>query len=227
MDDRAFSATKTRILEASKTLFNDEGAGALSAVDIAAALEISPGHLYYHFKGKPEILAVLAADYQNEIDLILEEALSLCRGGGATLETLWTHVHILVEEAWDARFLHREAGALALRYPDVGARLRRIAVAEREALRSMLSALAAAGVITAPPEAIDGLARLMTTAIAFHALQLEMEGDPGPPRARLARAAAQIMGLVAAFVPAERVNRPPAAPGPFRPSRSSAPRLPG
>src|ERR1700722_735740 len=153
MDDHALSATKARILEVSRALFNEEGVGALSAVDIAAALGISPGHLYYHFKGKPEIVAVLAGAYQDEVDLVLVSAVEACRGEGASLETLWTHVHILVEEAWDARFLHREAGALALRYPDLSARLRRIAAAQREALRAMLAALAKADAIAAPPEA--------------------------------------------------------------------------
>ena len=199
MEPQALSTTKARILETARVLFNQEGVAALSAVDIAAALGISPGHLYYHFKGKPELLSLLATAYQDEVALVLNAAMDACRGGGATLETLWTHVHILVEEAWDARFLHREAGSLALLYPDVGARLRRIALSERAALRAMLSAMAEAGVIAAPPEAIDGLARVLTTAIAFHALEMDLEGDPGPPRARLARAAAQIMGVVAAF----------------------------
>jgi len=195
--------TKARILETALALFNAEGAGALSAVDIASALEISPGHLYYHFKGKPEILAALTLTYQGEVELVLDSAVSACRGEGATLETLWTHVHILAEEAWDARFLYREAGALALRYPDLAARIRRIAVAEREALRAMLTALVQAGVLAAQPEVIDGLSRLMTTGISFHAIELELEGDPGPPRERIARAAAQIMLLPAGLVRTE------------------------
>ena len=166
-------------------------------MDIASALGISPGHLYYHFKGKPEILAALVAAFQAEVELVIEAALEACQGRGATLETLWTHVHILAEEAWDARFLYREAGALALKYPDLAARIRRITVAERNALRTMLEALDKAGVIAGSPEAIDGLSRLMTTGIGFHAIELELEGDPGPPRERVARAAAQIMLLPA------------------------------
>lgn len=166
-------------------------------MDIASALGISPGHLYYHFKGKPEILAALVAAFQAEVELVIEAALEACQGGGATLETLWTHVHILAEEAWDARFLYREAGALALKYPDLATRIRRITVAERNALRTMLEALDKAGVIAGSLEAIDGLSRLMTTGIGFHAIELELEGDPGPPRERVARAAAQIMLLPA------------------------------
>jgi len=190
-------STKQRILDAALELFNAEGVAALSAVDIAAALSMSPGHLYYHFKGKPEILAHLAEAYQGEVELVIEAALEACHGAGASLETLWTHVHILAEEAWDARFLYREAGALALRHPDLAARIRRITAAEREALRAMLTNMQAAGAIAASAEVIDGLSRLMTTGIGFHAIQLELEGDPGPPRARVARAAAQIMLLPA------------------------------
>lgn len=180
-------------------MFNAEGVAALSAVDIASALGISPGHLYYHFKGKTEILNALVAAYQEEVELVLQAALDACRGEDATLETLWTYVHILVEEARDARFLYREAGALALHHPDLAARFRRIAVGQRDALRTMLGALAGAGAIDAGAEVIDGLSRMMTTGIGFHVVQLELEGDDGPPRERVARAAAQIMLLPAAL----------------------------
>ena len=164
---------------------------------------ISPGHLYYHFKGKTEILAALVAAYQAEVDLVLEAEVEACQGDDASIETLWTHVHILAEEAWDARFLYREAGALALRDPEVAARLRRIAASEREALRVMLTALNDAGAIHASPATLDGLSRLMTTGIGFHAIELELEGDPGPPRDRVARAAAQIMLLPAGIAAAD------------------------
>jgi AcrR family transcriptional regulator len=197
MDSDKATATKTRILAGALALFNAHGVGAMSALDIATALGISPGHLYYHFKGKPELLAALAAAYQFEVDMILKSAVAACRGEGATLETLWTHVHILAEEAWDARFLYREAGALALRYPDLAPRIRRIVAAERETLRDLLIALAESGAIAAPAESIDSLARLMTTAIGFHAIELELEGDPGPDRDRVARAVAHIMRLPA------------------------------
>ena len=195
-------STKDKILQIALDLFNAEGVGALSAVDIASAMGISPGHLYYHFRGKAEILSALVAAYQAEVELVLEAATGACRGDGATLETLWTHVHILAEEAWDARFLYREAGALALRDPEVAARLRRIAAAEREALRVMLTALNQTGAINASPTTLDGLSRLMTTGIGFHAIELELEGDPGPPRERVARAAAQIMLLPAGIAAA-------------------------
>lgn len=199
MSGGAPSPAKARILAAARTLFNEEGVGGLSALDIATALGISPGHLYYHFKGKPEILAALVEAYAAEVDLVLAAAAQACAGEGANLETLWAHLHILAEEAWDARFLYREAGGIALRWPDIGARIRAIAAGERAALRAILDGLAGRGLLAAPAETLDALAALMTTAIGFQAIELELEGDPGPPRARIARAIAQVMALTAGF----------------------------
>jgi AcrR family transcriptional regulator len=187
--------TRDRILATARDLFNAEGALALSALDIATALGVSPGHLYYHFKGKPEILAALIEAYEAEVSQVLTAAVADCAGENASIETLWTHIHILTEEAWDARFLYREAGGLALKYPALAPRLRHITALTRTGLRAMLDELEAVGAIAAPPEVLDGLSRMMTTGVGFHALELELEGDPGPPRARVARAAAQIMLL--------------------------------
>jgi AcrR family transcriptional regulator len=191
--------TRDRILEAAHALFNQEGVSALSAVDIAASLGISPGHLYYHFKGKPEIVACLLEAYEREVATVLSAALDDCRGTNATIETFWTHLAILVEEAWDVRFFYREAGALAQQLPEAAARMRRITVAQRTALQRMLKELQRHGVIIASREVLDGLARVLVTGIGFHALELELEGYGGPPRERNARAAAQLMLLVAAL----------------------------
>ncbi len=179
-----------------RDLFNEEGAGDQSALDIATALGISAGHLYYHFKGKPEIIAELMAAHAAEVELVLEAAERAISGedagGGATLETLWTHIHILAEEAWDARFFWREP-ALALGNPRLAVLARDILQAQRHTLGAMLAALAQAQVIDASQEVLDGLARQMVTGVAFHAVALDLEGDPGPPRDLVARAAAQIM----------------------------------
>ncbi|HEY1708405.1 MAG TPA: TetR family transcriptional regulator [Rhizomicrobium sp.] len=193
--------TRDRILEAARVLFNEEGVAALSAVDIATALGISPGHLYYHFKGKPEIVAVLLEAYEREVATVLAAARDDCKGANATIETLWTHLHILIEEAWDARFFYRETGALAHRQPEAATCIRRVTAAQRAALARLLVALKANGAIVASPEVLDGLSRMLVTGIGFHALELELEGDAGPPRERNARAAAQLMLLVAALAP--------------------------
>lgn len=188
--------TRDRILEVALELFNTEGVGGQSALDIASAMGISAGHLYYHFKGKPEILVHLMARHREEIDLVTH-ALSQA-ADEPSLEALWTHVHILVEETWDARFFWREV-ALAEGHDDLVAHARHVLVAIRQAIARMLSALNASEVIEASAETQDGLARQIATGIVFHTHTLALENSDEPPRERIARAAAQIMIPVAGF----------------------------
>ena len=188
--------TRDRILTVALELFNTEGVGSQSALDIASAMEISAGHLYYHFKGKPEILDHLMARHREEIDLVTQ-ALSQA-AVEPSLETLWTHVHILVEETWDARFFWREV-ALAEGHDDLTNHARHILVAIRRAVFQMLSALSRVQAIRAPATTLDGLASQIATGIVFHTHALALEHQDEPPRERIARAAAQIMIPVAGF----------------------------
>lgn len=188
--------TRDRILAGALLLFNEEGASALSAVDIASALGMSPGHLYYHFKGKAQIVAALFDAYEAELALVLEGAIADLARPDAGLADLHVQIHILLEEAHDVRFLFREAGALATTAPELGARYRRVLAGQRGGVAAMLEALAARGALKAGPEAIAALARDIVLGLAFKLTQLELEGDAGPPRERLARAAAEIMAQV-------------------------------
>ena len=73
--------TADRILLISLELFNQHGEANISSVDIAMELDISPGNLYYHFKGKEIIISSLFEMYQVTMNKILRapenEALSL------------------------------------------------------------------------------------------------------------------------------------------------------
>jgi AcrR family transcriptional regulator len=188
--------TRDRILEAARNLFNHEGAGRLSAVDIASAMGISAGHLYYHFKGKPQILAELMEAHAAEVLMVLGAAAEACQREPA-LEILWTHIHILVEEAWDARFFYREP-ALAMENLAVGHAARRILSSQHATLFQCLEFLRAAGSIAGSVEASRGLGSQMSTLIGFHAISFELIGEPGSEKDRVARAAAQIMMPVGA-----------------------------
>lgn len=60
------SATRQQIIEAADTLFYRNGFEHTSFADIAAAVQLSRGNFYYHFKSKDEILdAVIALRMEN------------------------------------------------------------------------------------------------------------------------------------------------------------------
>lgn len=56
MTAKAKIKTRDRILEKALKLFNEQGTGAVTTNHIAAALGISPGNLYYHFRNREEIV---------------------------------------------------------------------------------------------------------------------------------------------------------------------------
>lgn len=182
--------TRDRILTASLALFNEEGASGLSAVDIAATLGISPGHLYYHFKGKAEIVSTLFTAYEAELALVLDGV------AVRSLDDMETQITILLEETHDMRFLFREAGALTKAFPELAPRYRRVMSAQYGCVVDMLSAL------KAPKKLVDGLARQVVLGLSFKLFQIELEGapekSPAPLRTQIARAAAEIMAPIRA-----------------------------
>lgn len=111
--------TRDRILSAALDLFNEEGEAEITALDIANALEISPGHLYYHFKGKDALIQALFDNFEEEMRIILQGA----RGRLTTLEEHWVFLYILLEEIYDFRFYYRSLSHMAARYPDLNTRL--------------------------------------------------------------------------------------------------------
>ncbi len=114
--------TRDRILHASLELFNAEGEANVTALDVANVLEISPGNLYYHFKGKDALIQALFENFEAEMDIIL-------RGADGTLNALedhWVFLYILLEEIYDLRFFYRSLGLMTARYSSLGARLNRL-----------------------------------------------------------------------------------------------------
>lgn len=182
-------STKERILRGALALFNAEGYGPASALDVATALEMSPGHLYYHFKGKGEIALALFAAHEAETMLILEGAADAFAAAQAPRPVLETYLHILLEELEDNRFLYREFATLARAHPALSAGYARLAKAQRGALTRALSPVVG-------PEKAPQAAQALHLGLWSLPGQLEFLGGELDPRARAAAGAAQLMGLL-------------------------------
>jgi len=109
------SKTKDKILRTSQALFNNEGESAVSAVDIASVMGISPGNLYYHYKGKDEIIIELFSDFEAEIKQVLTSPVS----APLKLEDNWIYLYIIFEEIYDFRFFYKNQSQLIERIPSL------------------------------------------------------------------------------------------------------------
>lgn len=170
--------TRDRILEVSLLLFNEEGESGLSSVDIANALEISPGNLYYHFKGKDAINRALFDRFEEEMRVILRGS----KGGLASIEDNWVYIYILLEEIYDFRFFYRDLAGLLARYPDLAIRFRSLVAAKRQTIARILSDLEKAGPLTIDKRLreplIDQIITTLTFWLAGDALTKEVHDGP-------------------------------------------------
>jgi AcrR family transcriptional regulator len=66
--------TQQRILEAARELFAERGYAGTSIRDIAERLAMTKAALYYHFRGKQDVLAALVDPWLQEIDALAEWA---------------------------------------------------------------------------------------------------------------------------------------------------------
>ena len=138
--------TRDRILHTSLALFNEEGEAHTTTIDIANEMDISPGNLYYHFKGKDQIIAELYRQYEHAITHTLtapiERPLSTEKG---RTEDNWYYLYVVLEEMYQYRFLYQNLDNILHRYPDIRRGFRRIIQLKR-----------AASVATAPKNHADG-----------------------------------------------------------------------
>ena len=102
--------TYTRIIDASLTLFNEEGERNISTNHIAAHLGISPGNLYYHFRNKDEIIVQLFKRYSEALLAYLNEAVL-----PSDVEDSINYMAGIYDVMWEYRFLFSDVNTLLAR----------------------------------------------------------------------------------------------------------------
>jgi len=167
------SRTKERILDVSLTLFNLEGEAGQSAVDIANALEMSPGNLYYHFKGKEPIIDALFDRFEEEMKIILQGS----HGAVTSIEDNWVFTYIVLEEIYDFRFFYRNLGDLLARYPSLAVRFRSVLAIKKRAVQTVVDALEARGLIDIDRRLKFHLIDQMVATLTFWLSQNVVQGN--------------------------------------------------
>ncbi len=131
------SKTKEKILRTALALFNNEGESRVSSVDIASVMGISPGNLYYHYKGKDEIIVELFADFENEIRQVLASPIRQ----PLAVEDNWIYLYIIFEEIFDFRFFYKNQSDIIDRIPSLRGAFSRILALKEQTALSLLTTM--------------------------------------------------------------------------------------
>ncbi len=147
------SKTKERILSTAQSLFNSEGEPEVTPADIAHELEISPGNLYYHYKGKEPIIQALFDRFDEEIRMVLAAP------SHAPLEIKdnWVFFYIIFEEIYDFRFFYTNLTAILERNPSLTAPFRALVREKAKSVGAILTTLRGEEVLAISDAQIDRL----------------------------------------------------------------------
>lgn len=120
MTSRAGAQTRERIITTATALFNEKGTGTVTTNHIAAAMGISPGNLYYHFRNKHEIIRAIF-DQMHQVGL--EEYHRINGGKGPGNAQAMAETFVMIQHFnWRYRFFKRELTSLVMADPELAER---------------------------------------------------------------------------------------------------------
>jgi AcrR family transcriptional regulator len=138
--------TRDRILDSALALFNERGTAAVSTNHIAAAIDISPGNLYYYFGNKEEIISALFERLFSAWD----ETFQLPADHAPTLADFEAMIAGNYRLIWEYRFAYREMAALLRNDPALYARYLDVRRRGYDGFVELIDAFASAGVLVRP-----------------------------------------------------------------------------
>lgn len=140
--------TAERILITALDIFNQQGENNVSSVEIAMELDISPGNLYYHFKGKEVIVAALFDLYQEQLSAIIE-APNKQSDISLNIEDFFYYLYLIIEKNHLFRFLYRNPTDLTDKYPRVAKGFMKLMAAQERCVTELLAKFVVQHTITA------------------------------------------------------------------------------
>jgi AcrR family transcriptional regulator len=145
--------TRTRILATCRALFNERGPSNVTTAEIAAALGINEGNLYYHFQRKEQMLEALFAEYEHA----LREVAGAYKAYGDDLNRYPDYLEGWFSLMWRWRFFFRDAGSVHRMAPSLRDRLKGLGANGQKQIREALSGMQAAELISIPESEMDPL----------------------------------------------------------------------
>ncbi|MBT4520302.1 MAG: TetR/AcrR family transcriptional regulator [Halieaceae bacterium] len=199
--------TRDRILVASLMLFNEEGETHTTTLDIANELDISPGNLYYHFKGKEQIIHELYHQYElalsGTLTAPIEQPLSTDTGSA---EDNWYFLYVVLEEMYQYRFLYLNLSDILQRYPTIQRGFAKLTQLKRAALYAICQTLLSHRLIDAGNQQLLGLVDNMTLSLCFWFNYDQLLNEERPPQVTIHQGVLQLMTMVAPYLGEEQLS---------------------
>jgi AcrR family transcriptional regulator len=184
--------TSDRILETSLLLFNDEGEQNVTTVDIANEMDISPGNLYYHFKGKEAIIELLYSSFERELSSILRAPIKKA----LNLQDNWFYVYVIFEEIYKFRFFYLNLVDILQRNPGIEKRFKRLVQLKKEAIETVCGGLADSEAISVSDADIKLLGDSVTMIMTYW-FPYQFILNPGDePHISIHKGVYQVMSLI-------------------------------
>lgn len=189
--------TRTRILAACRRLFNERGATAVTTAEIAAAVHINEGNLYYHFQRKEQILQALFGAFEQRLMTV-----ATSHGSGRDGEERYRdYLDGWFALMWEWRFFYRDGSAIVRLAPALRGRVAMVTDHGQGHIRHALIGMKAAGLLRATAKEIEGL---MVNAWIVSTYWIDYlrssRGIEDLRREHLAWGAAQVAGLFRPFL---------------------------
>lgn len=188
--------TREKILHTSLQLFNEEGESHVTTVDISNELDISPGNLYYHFKGKEIIIENLFEKFEEEFGDILHAPINK----ELKIEDSWYYLYVVFEEMYHYRFIYQNLSDLLQRYEVINKRFRRLLNLKFQTGASIITALREADILLMDDASAEVLINNIIMTITYWIAYSNLRDGKQSEQILLHKGVFQVLSLIAPFL---------------------------
>jgi AcrR family transcriptional regulator len=145
--------TRARILAACRRLFNERGPADVTTAEIAAAVGINEGNLYYHFQRKEQLVEALFDEYEQSF----RDVAAAHQAGAGDPGHYRDYFAGWFNLMWEWRFFYRDGAAVDRLAPRLRRHLKSLADDGQGQIRRVLQGMVAARLLEASPAEIETL----------------------------------------------------------------------
>ncbi|MBK8288891.1 MAG: TetR family transcriptional regulator [Cellvibrionales bacterium] len=159
-------------------------------------MDISPGNLYYHFKGKEIIIEILFEKFEDEFSDILHAPINK----ELKIEDSWYYLYVVFEEMYHYRFIYQNLSDLLQRYEIINKRFRKLLNLKFQTASSIITTLREANILAIDDDAVDVLVNNIIMTITYWIAYSNLKDGKQPEQILLHKGVFQVLSLIAPFL---------------------------